>query len=198
MIRAVIFDCFGVLAVEGWLPLKEKYFGNDREKFTRATNLMRQCDSGLLDYHDFMQAIATLAGISVDDVRLQIERNPPNAPLFAYIRTQLKPHYKIGLLSNAAANRLDELFTPEQQALFDAVALSFETGVPKPDPRAYAIIAGRLGVPPEACVFVDDQEHYCTAARNASMQAVVYHNFGQTKTALQKLLEENIPPTQSV
>jgi putative hydrolase of the HAD superfamily len=40
--------------------------------------------------------------------------------------------------------------------LFDAVVISGEEGVRKPDPEIYLLAARRLGVPPEVCVFVDD------------------------------------------
>ncbi|HLZ15317.1 MAG TPA: HAD-IA family hydrolase, partial [Candidatus Saccharimonadales bacterium] len=158
MIRAIVFDCFGVLATDGWLPFKERYFGHDTQKFAAASDLGRAADAGLIDFDEFIGQVSALAQVTDLDARSQIEHNVPNDALFAYIRDALKPKYKIGMLSNAGADWLHELFTPEQVALFDAVALSYEIGVLKPAPRAYEVIAERLGVTPEACVFVDDQE----------------------------------------
>jgi hypothetical protein len=61
MIKAVVFDCFGVLASDGWLPFREKYFGNDPQLFRKATELNKRTDSGLLSYDEFIEAIARLA-----------------------------------------------------------------------------------------------------------------------------------------
>lgn len=40
--------------------------------------------------------------------------------------------------------------------LFDAVVISGQEGVRKPDPEIYLLAAERVGLPPAACVFVDD------------------------------------------
>jgi putative hydrolase of the HAD superfamily len=47
------------------------------------------------------------------------------------------------------------------------------TGVLKPDPRAYALAARRLGLPPGEIVFVDDMPWSVAGARRAGMVAVL-------------------------
>jgi HAD superfamily hydrolase (TIGR01509 family) len=187
MIQAVIFDCFGVLTSDGWLPLKKKYFGHDPELLQQATDMNKQTDAGLISYHDFVEAIAQLANISVEEAYRQIENNIADNELFTYIKT-LKPQYKIGMLSNAAENWLHEMFSDEQVNLFDAVALSYETGFIKPQPESYEIIAHRLNVPIEACVLIDDQERYCIGARDTGMQAIVFQNTEQAISDISKIL----------
>lgn len=49
--------------------------------------------------------------------------------------------------------------------------VSCDTGVRKPDPRAYLGAAERLGVPPGECLFVDDRERNVAGARAIGMQA---------------------------
>jgi len=187
MIEALIFDCFGVLATDGWLPFRKKYFGDNAELRQQVTDMQRQVDAGLADYHDFVQTLAVLSGVSVDEVWNAIRDNQPNEPLFELIR-ELKPHYKIGFLSNAGADWLHDIFTDEQVALFDAVALSYETGFVKPDPKAYQIIADRLGVPPENCLLIDDQARYAEGADEVGMAMIVYQDFEQLKTELKQRL----------
>jgi putative hydrolase of the HAD superfamily len=46
----------------------------------------------------------------------------------------------------------------------DAVVLSFEAGVAKPDPGIYRIALDALGARAEEAVFVDDQARYCDGA----------------------------------
>lgn len=188
MIRAVIFDCFGVLTTDGWLPFKRKYFSGNPQLEEEATNLNKRTDAGLATYEDFVRDIAELAHVPLAEASKAIEHNVTDDELLTYVAEELKPHYKIGMLSNAGANWMDRLFSKEQIALFDAIALSYETGVVKPDARAYRIITERLGVTPDECVFVDDQERYCTAAREAGMQAIWYQSFEQFKTDISPLL----------
>lgn len=188
MIKAVIFDCFGVLAGDGWLPFKRKYFAHDQDLFEQATDLNKQVDSGLISFDDFITGVADLSHISKEAAYEEIERNPVYEALFDYIETELKPVYKLGMLSNAGANFLPTLFSDKQIALFDAVALSFETGFIKPNEEAYQIICDRLDVEPEACVFLDDQERFVTAAREFGMQAIQFQDFEQARAELEQIL----------
>ncbi|HVV25502.1 MAG TPA: HAD-IA family hydrolase [Candidatus Saccharimonadales bacterium] len=191
MIKAIIFDCFGVLVTEGWLAFKAEYFGKDPELDRQAGDLNKQADAGLISHEAFVQSVAKLAGISVADVNKAIDVNAANEALFTYINTQLKPDYKIGMLSNAAANWLQDLFTPEQRKLFDAVSLSYEAGFIKPHHRAYEIIAHQLKVEVEACVFIDDQARHCDGAKAAGMRAILYKDFEQMKAELEKILADS-------
>jgi len=54
-------------------------------------------------------------------------------------------------------------------ASLDALVDASVTGVLKPDPRAYAIAAEALGLPPSAIVFVDDLPRNTAAARETGM-----------------------------
>jgi epoxide hydrolase-like predicted phosphatase len=188
MIKAVIFDCFGVLTTDGWLPFKRKKFGHDQDLERQATDLSRAMNGGYISVDDFLTQIAQLAGVSKAEVRRATEHTVTDDELLAYIRDELKPRYKIGLLSNAGSNWLKRLFAAEQIALFDEVALSCETGYQKPDPRAYATLAEKLGVQPEECVFTDDQAGYCSAAEAIGMRSVVFRDSTQFQRDFAALL----------
>jgi HAD superfamily hydrolase (TIGR01509 family) len=58
------------------------------------------------------------------------------------------------------------------------------TGVRKPDERAYTGAAEALGVAPAACVFVDDREDNCAAARAVGMDAIVFEGAVPLRRAL--------------
>jgi HAD superfamily hydrolase (TIGR01509 family) len=72
--------------------------------------------------------------------------------------------------------------------LFDVVVASGDIGYAKPEAAAYEITADRLGVRLDECVFVDDREPYCEAARGVGMQAIVYRDFAQFQAELQAML----------
>lgn len=176
MIKAVIFDCYGVLVRDGWLPFCEKHFGDNPESLARAHEINHQTDKGFLTYEEYVHELSELAKIDATEVKREIAKNPPNEELFALIRDELKPHYKIGLLSNVAANWLNELFGADKLRLFDEAVLSYQIGVLKPDPRAYEAIADRLGVLPNECIFIDDQPAFCEGAKAYGMEAIVYRD----------------------
>jgi putative hydrolase of the HAD superfamily len=48
--------------------------------------------------------------------------------------------------------------------VFEVYAISAELGCQKPDPRMYRHASDRLGLAPEACVFLDDDPHLVAAA----------------------------------
>jgi HAD superfamily hydrolase (TIGR01509 family) len=191
MIKAVIFDCFGVLTSEGWLAFKAAQFGHNATLQQQAADLNKQADAGLISHEEFVRSVAELADIPEAEVYAAIDVNAPNEKLFAYIAEELKPKYKIGLLSNAAANWLEELFSNRQIALFDAISLSYEAGLLKPHPGAYEKIAEQLDIEAEEGIFVDDQERHCTGARDAGMRAILYKDFEQMKSELEKMLAAN-------
>jgi putative hydrolase of the HAD superfamily len=56
----------------------------------------------------------------------------------------------------------------------DCIVDATYTGILKPDPRAYALCLERLGLPAQACVFVDDQRSNVEGAIEAGMRAVQF------------------------
>lgn len=187
MIKAIVFDCFGVLASDGWLPFKNKYFGEDEKLFDKASELNRKSDAGLMSYEDFLAEISQMAGVSIEKARYYIEHNVPDEKIFEYI-ARLKKHYKIGMLSNASGNWLDQIFTPDQVKLFDSVSLSYESSYIKPLPQAYEDILNKLGVKAGEAIFIDDQARYVEGGKNAGMKSLLYENYPKMKKELEPLL----------
>lgn len=188
MIKAIVFDCFGVLATEAWLPFKAKHFSNDAAKFEQASDLAKRANAGLISQQEFINTAAKMAGITPLEAEQYISRNVPNEELFEYIK-ELKKTYKIGFLSNIAGNFLHRMFTEEQLSLFDQTSLSFETGFVKPDPRAFLEMTSKLGVEPGEAVMVDDQERIITGAREAGLKAILFKDASQFKSDLAKLIQ---------
>ncbi len=190
MIKAVIFDCFGVLTTDGWLAFCDKYFPDDDERRRAASELNRRTDTGLISSEQFESEIARLAGIDLREARQVIDAHVRNDALFDYIRDEIKPRYKVGLLSNVSEDYNDELFSPEQNAFFDERTFSFELGVLKPHPAMYETIAAKLGMLPEECVFIDDREPFAQGAREVGMKALQYKDMPQLRRELSTVLQE--------
>ena len=187
MIHAIIFDCFGVLAEDGWLPFKRHYIGDDTALEQEIADLGKQNEHGLIDNQTHARKVSQRLGVSQETYLRAVGRQVPNQKLFSYIQKHLRPYFKIGLLSNANYDVLSDLFTAEQAALIDASALSYECRLIKPDPRMYHLIAERLGVASEACVYIDDVIRYCSAAQDVGMQTIAHTSNNTTILAIEQI-----------
>lgn len=176
MIKAIVFDCFGVLAEDGWLPLKRKYIGKNKALEQDISDLGKQNEYGMVDNSEYLTKVAKLLSLEEAKLKRALNRRVPNEELLDYIRAKLRQKYKIGLLSNANFNVLDEIFTEEQAELFDASVLSYESRLIKPDPRSFELMANRLGVELSECIFIDDVDRYCLVAEELGMKSIIYQN----------------------
>lgn len=62
--------------------------------------------------------------------------------------------------------------------------VSCDTGVRKPDPRAYLGACAALGVLPEDALFVDDQVRNCASAEAAGLRTIVFQGADHLRDAL--------------
>jgi putative hydrolase of the HAD superfamily len=110
----------------------------------------------------------------------------------------LRPRYRTGLLSNAFHSlrpALTDRF-PIADA-FDAIVISAEEGLVKPDRRIYEAALLRLGVAAQEAVFVDDFEENCEGARAVGMHAVRFESAIQARQAVESLLAADGPRSSS-
>jgi putative hydrolase of the HAD superfamily len=90
------------------------------------------------------------------------------------IRIAKEAGKKVAILSN----ELDLFYGAAFRAklpfisLFDAIIDATYTKILKPDPKAYKILTDALGLPAEACVFVDDQKRNIDGAAACGLQTV--------------------------
>jgi len=189
MIRAIIFDCFGVLITDALGLMCEELAVRDPRAAGEVHGLIRAGNAGIMPAADTSTAIAKLLGLSEADYRERLRNGEVRDHRLLDYVLELKATYKIGLLTNMGGGSLAKRFSPDEQTeYFDAVAASGDIGVAKPERAAYEYIANKLGVTPEECVFVDDREEFCHAAVTANMQAILYHNFAEFRRDLESLL----------
>ena len=131
-------------------------------------------------------------GLSLDEMQAFREQfwegDRLDTDLVAYIR-QLRQSYKTGLLSNAFSD-LRQVVTEvwDFADAFDEMIISAEVGLVKPDTRIYQLALDRLGVAPEAAVFIDDFIRNVEGARAVNMRAIHYSNPQQARRELENLL----------
>ena len=74
--------------------------------------------------------------------------------------------------------------------VFEVVVDSAFVGTRKPEPAIYALTLERLGLPAEACAFVDDLEVNVVAAQEAGMQGIVFRDTASAVAELESLLND--------
>lgn len=191
MIKAIIFDCFGVFIGNPYKVRVEALEKTDPEKARQMHIINHASDRGLLGRDESAQKMAEIIGISVEQfLREQDKGEIRNEELVAFVKT-LRPHYKLAMLSNISSRaRLDLRFEPGQlDELFDTVVASGDEGTVKPEPEIYKIALQRLDALPEECVFIDDILEYCQGAEAVGIRAIQYLNFQQAISDLAALID---------
>lgn len=110
----------------------------------------------------------------------------PCEPMFGVMYAARGAGLRTGLLSNSwgVSDYPRHLFGD----LFDAVVISAEVGMRKPEERIFRHAAALIGLDPAACVFVDDIEANVAAAEAAGMTAVLHRAPEETVARLGELL----------
>lgn len=189
MIKAIVFDCYGVLAGQSFWDTYRAAGGDPVKDREFIHEMLGRANAALISNTDFAAAIADRIGISTEEwLAATVRTQSPNEPLFAYITSVLKPIYKIGLLSNANVGSVERRLSPEQLALFDAFVVSGEVGCMKPDREIFQIVADRLGITFDEMVFVDDLKQFTGAAESYGIRSIQYRDLEDLKHQLERLL----------
>jgi epoxide hydrolase-like predicted phosphatase len=189
-IKAAIFDIYGVLGLNGWQAFKLKHFESRPDSWDDLRAIGQEVDAGRMQTHELVTAVAGVTGVREEEVRKQLDDTLPNTELVEFIRT-LKPMYKIGVLSNASrADIVRHIFAEKDQQLFDVVVTSFHVGYTKPDEAMFRIVCEQLGVRPDQCIFIDDQERHLKAGADYGMKTVLYKSASQTIRDVTELLKQ--------
>ena len=106
--------------------------------------------------------------------------------MYDLIRTVRGAGFRTGLLSNSWG--CDEYPPADFPGLFDAVVISGECGMRKPEQAIFLHTAKSLGLEPEQCVFIDDIEANVAAAAACGMTGLHHTEATQTAAALRDLL----------
>ncbi|HWM09279.1 MAG TPA: HAD family phosphatase [Solirubrobacteraceae bacterium] len=208
MIEAVVSDFGGVLTsplllaferVQGRIDIApEAYAAAMAHSLAHeGVHPLFALERGEITYEDFVgrleRGLQATGGITVslhdfgDELMGALD---PNAELFDHYRALRRDH---GLRFALCTNNVRE-WEPLWRAmlpideLFEVVVDSAFVGTRKPEPEIYAITLERLGLPAEACAFVDDLEVNVGAAREAGMHGIVFRDNARTIAELASLL----------
>ncbi|MBI4098068.1 MAG: HAD family phosphatase [Candidatus Levybacteria bacterium] len=185
-IKAIIFDCFGVIYPIASVELYNLDKVENGNKLLDELN--RQIDLGEISSETFHKRIEERVGVPAE--KLKEKKNKymiPSRELVELIK-QLKRKYKIGLLSNTGDGELDVLDRDGIKSLFDVITASYIVKILKPDQRIYLKCAEEIGVNPRECLFIDDNQDNIEGARKTGMETIQYKNLSQLKNDLKVIL----------
>lgn len=121
---------------------------------------------------------------------IYFEALDPNERMIDFMRALKGRGYRMALLTNNV-REWEPLWRPmlPVDEIFEFVVDSGFVGMRKPEPEIYELTLSRLdGIGAAECLFVDDTELNCEAARERGMKAVHFRDNEQTITEIEDLL----------
>ena len=149
---------------------------------------LRRLETGGIEEDEFERRFARRLGLreASDLIDGMFRGMRPSEPMVAAVRAARSGGIRTGLVSNSwSTSHYDR---DALGKLFDAVVISADVGLHKPQPEIYLVAAERLGEEPERCVFVDDLRENCAGAEAVGMTAVLHRDAAKTIARLGELL----------
>lgn len=199
MHRAVIFDWGGVLMRTVDYEPRHRW---DRrlglpdgsvEDVVHNSDAWKQAEQGVISPDEYWIAIGEqlhLSPTQLSDLRRDFYSGDHlDEALLSLITALRAKGVLIGLLSNNSLELLDLLADRHLNSLFDALIISAQTGIRKPDSRAYRVILDQLGVPPGQALFIDDAQVNTEGALALGMAAIRFEPATDLRTIIDGWLE---------
>ena len=200
-VSACVFDFGGVMTL-ATMPDKVRTtldrLGVEWSVVTEGyAKFRRQLDGNFISFDDMYDLIFADNDIelSESDKKELIENDissfhPCNEKTLAFMREIKERGYKIGILTN-----MPTAFVPSFKkyykdfiALADAMVISGEEKMYKPQRRIYRLMTKRLNVEPEEICFFDDVEANCESARSCGWKAIRFTDIAQAMREFEELV----------
>ena len=186
MIKAVIFDYFGVISSDDYW----KFVRHGRGGKSQFRDYADAVNTGELHWQEFVQQVAKSTNTDITEVNKLYAAEQIN-PLVVGLIHELHKKYKTGLITNASHEFVDEIMDQNHMRdIFDSIVVSSRLGITKPDPRIFQYALKELKVQPEEAIYIDDLVRHVDAADTLGMHAFVFENFEQAKKRIQSILAQ--------
>jgi putative hydrolase of the HAD superfamily len=182
-----VFESFRQFCVrEGLDPNAVKQLFRERGE---GLDLLRQLERGEVTEEEFSPRFGALLGVkdTTDLPQRLFAGVGPDEPMVEAVKRAKGAGVKTGLISNSWGDR-GQYDRDSFPLMFDAVVISGEVGLNKPDPEIFRLGAERVALPPEECVFVDDLQENCDGAEAVGMTAILHRGAEGTVPELERLL----------
>ncbi|HWH93500.1 MAG TPA: HAD family phosphatase [Baekduia sp.] len=183
-----LFHAFGAFCdTEGVAPdLLRQAFRHDKE----TRDALIAFEEGRMDDERFAGHLVRTLGLAHERAEGMIDRMMAGATVEPDMVDMVRAARAAGLRVAMVSNSWGELRYPAELVaeIFDATVVSGREGFRKPDERMYAVGAERLGLPPTACVMVDDLAFNLKPAAALGMATVLHEDPATTIPRLEGLL----------
>ncbi len=192
-----LIQSFAAVQDETGVPFEELVKGMTRIQEEDGRHPLYELETGKLTEADFLRKLGDVLE-PVLGHRPELHRFReiyfdalhPNEPMIDLMREAKDRGYRMGMLTNNVREwePLWRTMLPVDE-IFEVVVDSGFVGMRKPDREIYDLTLERLGGPsPEECLFIDDTDVNCDAARDLGMSAVHYRDndqaIGEIRAAL--------------
>ncbi len=185
--RALIFDFFGVIAVEVRSALIAAY-ARDAAAIQEIHQAFDTADMGYSSQAELYARCAAATLRSSSDIEQFIHVAAIiDVQMVAAIRT-LHKSYRIALCSNAPLGLVESLIAQYQFTdCFDEICISSALHILKPDSRIFTRVLERLSCTPADALFIDDNQRNTAAAEEIGIASIVHTSREATLAHLQEL-----------
>jgi epoxide hydrolase-like predicted phosphatase len=192
-----LFNAFAHVQEEHGIPLEALGKAMWRATQERDENPLFPLERGELSEPEFLQilqrALAAEIGREVemhDFAERYFAQLHPNDEMVAFLRDVQARGVRLAMLTNNVREWEPRwrAMLPDIDATFEVIVDSAFVGMRKPDPEIYRLTLDRLTLPAEACVFIDDIEVNCDAARELGIHAVHFADTAQAIREVEALL----------
>lgn len=196
MIKAIIFDCGGVL-------LKKE---RNRDLVTILANVIGASSDSIRPlwekHHDNLLTgnltSKEFIGVLADELNYQhnineiyskwaekisITKSSINHNLINYIRT-LRQKFKIYVLSNMINLAEEDKALTRLKENFDGYFTSYQLGSRKPQPEIFRKLLAKINLRPDECIFVDDNQKNISASASLGFHSIQYESVKKLKKKL--------------
>lgn len=174
-ITHVVFDFFDVLHRDYQKAWPTSNGFTRTGAFAEASDLL---DLGKITYQEYLERYAQASGKNPSQIAQEFQRFAQLDRAVVKIAHHIKKQgVKIGLLSNASAVEIRPLLAKHKLGkLFDAVIISSEVGLRKPDPAIFQLALKQMLALPARTVFVDDNPHNIQTANHLGIHGIRHTN----------------------
>lgn len=149
---------------------------------------LRRLETNQIDADELGRYLGPLLGVADTDGLMDrvFAGIGPEPAMIDAVRSARAEGVRTGLISNSVGS---DIYDPAiLEELFEAVVISGQVGMHKPQPEIFELGAERIGLPPSDCVFVDDLRENCAGAEAVGMTAILHRGPERTLPELERLL----------
>jgi putative hydrolase of the HAD superfamily len=211
-LRALVVDWGGVLTepldtalrawaeldgldLDGYVAVMRDWLGPHQGDLAKG-NPVAALERGEIEVPDFEAQLARRLSehsgrdVAADGLLQRMFDQFENAPAMAgLVLRARRAGVLTGLLSNSWGNEYPREGWDE---MFDAIVISGEVGMRKPEPEIFAHVLDLLGVGAAQTVFVDDLEHNVRAAESLGLVGVHHTSYDTTAQRLEELFGRHL------